>query len=358
MNELELFKNYYLKEKSNLDGKLNELNKKLLEEENELVLDNVRLLTDLNSDGKLIRGILVKLGYSLLNEDESYADDMALAYEMFQTAILIHDDIIDNDCKRRGKDTVHYANEKYYSSFSDDKDEIKHLSNSIAICMGDYGLYVANKIVCDKYYDNPNLGKVLADFNNTVLTTIKGELIDVILPFQGKHNLLSNEEIDNNILEIYRLKTSYYTIIGPMSVGIILAGGEKDKLKDIEEFGEKVGIAFQIQDDILGIYSNEMGKVKGSDIKEFKQTILYSHILNTEYKDELLEYYGKEDINEENVNRVQELFKISGSYDYAFDLMNKMYDEALDILSNIKWIDEDKNKLLRGFVEYLRKRNK
>jgi geranylgeranyl diphosphate synthase type I len=224
--------------------------------------------------------------------------------------------------------------------------------------MGDYGLYVANKIVCDKYYDNPNLGKLLADFNNTVLTTIKGELIDVILPFQGKHNLLSNEEIDNNILEIYRLKTSYYTIIGPMSVGIILAGGEKDKLKDIEEFGEKVGIAFQIQDDILGIYSNEMGKIKGSDIKEFKQTILYSHILNTEYKDELLEYYGKEDINENIINRVQELFKISGSYDYAYNLMNMMYDEAEQILSNINWIDDSKKTLLRGFVEYLRKRNK
>ena len=358
MNDLELFKEYYVKEKKVLDNKLDELNNKLLREDNELVLDNIKLLTNLNSDGKLIRGILVKLGYSLLDKDENYADEMALAYEMFQTAILVHDDIIDNDAKRRGKDTIHFANEEYYGKYSDNKDEVKHLSNSIAICMGDYGLFVANKIVCDRYYDNPNLGKVLADFNNTVLTTIKGELIDVILPFQGKHNLLTNEEIDNNIIEIYRLKTSYYTIIGPMSVGIILAGGEEDKLKDIEEFGEKVGIAFQIQDDVLGIYSNEMGKVKGSDIKEFKQTILYSHILNTEYKDELLEYYGKEDINDEIINRVQELFKISGSYDYAINLMNKMYDEAEDILSNINWIGDEKKALLRGFVEYLRKRNK
>ena len=358
MNSLELFKNYYLEEKEILDNKLEELNNKLLVEDNDLVLNNIKLLTNLNSEGKLIRGILVKLGYSLLEDDKNYADDMALAYEMFQTAILVHDDIIDNDQKRRGKDTIHFANENYYGKYSNNKDEVKHLSNSIAICMGDYGLFVANKIVCDRYYDDPNLGKVLANFNNTVLTTIKGELIDVILPFNGKHNLLSNKEIDNNIIEIYRLKTAYYTIIGPLSVGIILAGGLEDKLKDIESFGEKVGIAFQIQDDILGIYSNEMGKIKGSDIKEFKQTILYSHILDTEYKDELLEYYGKEDINSDIINRVQELFKISGSYDYAYNLMNKMYDESLDILNNISWMSDDKKELLRGFVEYLRKRNK
>ena len=358
MDNLDIFKSYYLEEKSILDEELNELNNRLLNENNELVLDNIKLLTNLNSNGKLIRGILVKLGYSLLKEDKNYANDMALAYEMFQTAILVHDDIIDNDEKRRGKDTIHFANENFYSRYSDMKDEVKHLSNSIAICMGDYGLFVANKIVCDRYYNDPNLGKVLANFNNTVLTTIKGELIDVILPFQGKHNLLSNEKIDENILEIYRLKTSYYTIIGPLSVGIILAGGEEDKLKDIESFGEKVGIAFQIQDDILGIYSNEMGKIKGSDIKEFKQTILYSHILGTEYKDELLKYYGNEDINSDIINKVQELFKISGSYDYAFNLMNKMYDESLVILSNINWISDDKKELLRGFVEYLRKRNK
>ena len=159
-------------------------------------------------------------------------------------------------------------------------------------------------------------------------------------------------------MTIYRLKTSHYTIIGPMSVGILLAGGDDKQVEDITSFGEKVGIAFQIQDDILGIYSDEMGKVKGSDIKEFKQTILYSHILNTEYKYELLKYYGKENIEEENIKKVQDLFKKSGSYDYAYNMMNQMYDDALKDLDNIKWIKEDKKGLLRGFVEYLRNRNK
>ena len=236
--------------------------------------------------------------------------------------------------------------------------EAKHLGDSMAICMGDYGLFEANKIIAEKYSKDKNLGRILSNFNNTVLTTIKGELIDVILPFQGKNNLLDTKSIEENIMTIYRLKTSHYTIIGPMSVGILLAGGDDKQVEDITSFGEKVGIAFQLQDDILGIYSDEMGKVKGSDIKEFKQTILYSHILNTEYKEELLKYYGNENLEEDNIKHVQDLFKKSGSYDYAYNMMNQMYDDALKDLDSIKWIKEDKKDLLRGFVEYLRNRNK
>lgn len=358
MNNYDKFKTYYKETKESIDSKLKELNKKLLKEDNNLVKDNIELLTNLNSDGKIIRGTLVNLGYYLLKDDKDYSIDLSLAYEMFQTAILIHDDIIDNDNKRRGKDTVHYANYNKYIKYSNKSDEVKHLSDSIALCTGDYGLYIANKIIIDSYKNDKKLSKVLENFNDTVLTTIKGELIDVILPFNGKNNLINPKEIEENILEIYRLKTSHYTIIGPMSVGIILAGGDNKKIKDVTSFGEKVGIAFQIQDDILGIYSDEMGKVKGSDIKEYKQTILYSYTLNTKYKDELLKYYGTDNIDEDTIKKVQNIFKESGAYDYVINKMNTMYDDSLNILDNIKWITEDKKCLLRGFVEYLRNRNK
>ena len=223
--------------------------------------------------------------------------------------------------------------------------------------MGDYGLYESNLIISKSYEEDPNLGKVLNYFNNTVLNTIRGELLDVILPFESKYVGVDNKVLEESIMNIYRLKTAHYTIIGPMSTGLLLAGAPNSYLEDIKDFGEKVGIAFQIQDDILGIYSNEMGKVIGSDIKEFKQTILYSHIMTTPYKDELLKYYGNE-VNEEVVEKVRELFKESGSYDYALDMMNKLYDEGLELLNNIDWIEKNKKDILRGFVEYLRIRNK
>lgn len=347
---VDVFKKYYVEEKSNLEEKINNFNNDLVKENNLFIKENLEYFKNLNTNGKLVRGTLVNLGYNLL-KDDNYSYDLALAYEVFQTAILVHDDIIDNDNKRRGVDTIHYINDEKYKKYSN---ESKHLGDSIAICMGDYGLYKANEIISKSYENDPNLGKVLNYFNNTVINTIKGELLDVVIPFESKYIGMDNKLLEESIMNIYKLKTAHYTIIGPMSVGLLLAGASNSYLEDIKEFGEKVGIAFQIQDDILGIYSDNMGKVIGSDIKEFKQTILYSHIMTTKYKDELLKYYGKDN----KVEEVRELFKKSKSYDYALNMMNNLYDEALSILDNITWINNDKKDILRGFVEYLRNRNK
>lgn len=354
---IEEFKKYYQKEKEILNQKISNYNNNLVKESNPILKENLKYFANLNTNGKLIRGVLVDLGYFLLKNNKEYSNDLALAYEIFQTGILVHDDIIDKDEKRRGVNTIHFENYNKYKEYSGDEQETKHLGNSIAICIGDFGLYEANKIISTSYKDDSNLSKVLINFNDTVLNTIKGEILDVVLPFESKNIGIDNSLLEESIMDIYRLKTAHYTIIGPLSVGLILAGCDEEKLKDISSFGEKVGIAFQIQDDILGIYSDEMGKVVGSDIKEFKQTILYSHIAKTEYLNELKAYYGK-DINEESISKVREIFKKSGSLDYSINMMNKLYDESINELNNINWIDSDKKNILIGFVEYLRNRDK
>lgn len=357
MKTINYFEEYYKNTKEKIAKTIEEFNNNL-KSENEITNYNLQLFRNLNSDGKLIRGTLVNLGYNLLKEDSDYSNKLALAYEIFQTAILVHDDIIDKDAKRRGKDTVHYANYQKYQNYSNKKDELTHLSNSIGICVGDYGFYLANKVISESYTDNPNLGKVLNAFNDTVLKTTEGEILDVVLPFESKNMNLDPKTLEENIMNIYRLKTAHYTIIGPLINGLLLAGSDSGKLKEIEKFGEKVGIAFQIQDDILGIYSDQTGKVKGSDIREFKQTILYSYICTTEYKEELQKYYGKQELTEANIKKVKDIFDISGAKNYANRLMNSMYDESIAILDEITWITEDKKNILRGFVDYLRIRNK
>lgn len=351
------FLEYYKNTKEKLNHKIEEFNSKL-KSDNQIINYNLELFRNLNSDGKLIRGTLVNLGYSLLKSESDYSNDLALAYEVFQTAILIHDDIIDKDSKRRGKDTIHFANYQKYRKYSNKNEDLNHLSNSIGICIGDYGLFLSNKIISDNYSNNSNLGKLLNEFNKTVLKTLEGEILDTILPFENKNMDIDPKNLEENIMEIYRLKTAYYTIIGPLTMGLILAGVEDSKLKEIERFGEKIGIAFQIQDDIIGIYSNQTGKVKGSDIKEFKQTILYSCICNSEYKDELEKYYGQKDLTDENIKKVKDIFDISGAKNHANSLMNSLYDESLKILDDITWISEEKKDILKGFVDYLRIRDK
>ena len=355
---IEKFKEYYNEEKNRISIKMNEFNNQLINEENSILRYNYDLFSNLNQDGKLVRGTLINLGYHLLNDNRNYSDSLALAYEIFQTAILVHDDIIDNDSKRRGKDTIHYANYNKYSKYSNKENELIELSNSIGICMGDYGLFQANKVISDNYKEDSNLGKVLSYFNETVLKTIRGELLDVITPFESKYDIIDKKELEQDIMEIYRLKTAHYTIIGPLSTGMILAGAEQQKIDEIEKLGEKIGVAFQIQDDILGIYSDETGKVKGSDIREAKQTILYAYTYNTGYKDELMKYYGNEEITDEIIEKVKDIFDASGAKNYANHLMNQLYDEAVEMLKNITWIQSEKKELLSGFVEYLRTRTK
>ena len=183
----DVFKKYYLEEKNKLNKKLTEFNNKLVLEDNKLIKENLEYFSNLNSDGKLVRGCLVNLGYYLLKDNREYSNDLALAYEVFQTAILVHDDIIDRDTVRRGKDTIHYANYKKYSKHSNNQEELTNLTNSIALCMGDYGLYSANKIISEAYAKDKNLARILNYFNETVLNTIRGELLDVILPFNSKN---------------------------------------------------------------------------------------------------------------------------------------------------------------------------
>ena len=356
--DIKLFEEYYREQKKNLTKIIDDYNEELVKEDNKIVKENLEYFKELNSNGKLIRGILVNLGYSLVKDNLDYSNYLALAYELFQTSILIHDDIIDNDNKRRGKDTVHYANYKKYSIYNDNKDEIKHLSNSIALCVGDYGLYLSNKVVIDKYQNDSNLAKVLSNFNDTVLKTIKGEILDVVLPTISKDIGISEADLEETINNIYLLKTAHYTIIGPLSSGLILGSATSKKIDDITKFGEKVGVAFQIQDDILGIFSNEMGKVKGSDIREFKQTILYSLVAKSDYKEELLKYYGKNKLTAKDISKVQEIFIKSEAKRQAEEVMNNLYDDSIKDINNIKWISEDKKSLLRGFVYYLKNRNK
>ena len=109
---------------------VNDINSNNLYKSNWVSQENIDYFKELNKDGKNIRGVLVNLGYNLLKEDKK-STPLALAYEIFQTSILVHDDIIDKDEARREKETIHHRNEKNYKKGN--LESRKHLSNSIAL---------------------------------------------------------------------------------------------------------------------------------------------------------------------------------------------------------------------------------
>ncbi len=346
---------YYTNRKKDIEKELIKFNKVVTSgNNNKIVKDALDKFTYMNFDGKCIRGTLIDLGYKTLKNDDK-AIALASSYEAFETSILIHDDIIDNGSLRRGKKTIH---ELY-------KDEFKNMENdntptSLALCLGDIGLYYINNYIISHYKNNKNLTKILTTYNNIVIDTVKGEILDVYLPYIEKNdkNHKLNEE---DIMEIYRLKTSIYTIVGPFTLGMILSN---NKDKDIEEMKNvllPLGIAFQIKDDIIGVFSSTdvIGKPNYSDIEEFKQTILYSYIKTNkkEYLDELLKIYGKKNITNKEYNKVKELLTISGALEYANNKMISLFSESKEKLLSSN-INQNVKNILLGFIKYLELRKK
>lgn len=353
-NLLEFFI-YYKTKLKEFETDLKKINKSFLENDNPIVIDAVNKFINMNGDGKFLRGCLIDLGYKLTKNDD-YAKTLSLAYETFETSILIHDDIIDNAHLRRNKETIH---ETYKDEFKKYNVENDNTNTSLALCIGDLGFFYTNEMITKKYKNDKNLAKLLSYYNNIVIKTIKGEIIDVALPFIEKNDK-KHALHEEDIMEIYRLKTSWYTVVGPFILGMILGNSKAKDIETFEKVLEPLGIAFQIKDDILGIYSSKeiLGKSVYSDIEEFKQTILYSYIKinRNDLLDELLKYYGK-NITEEESKKVQKLFEDSGALEYATNKMNEMFNE---VYTNIKSMDikEYTKNILLGLILFLRLREK
>ena len=370
--DIRSYQSFYNEVFRRLSRKQKAVSRRLAIDENPILVPVRRDLADLNVGGKLLRGMLVVLGYKIAldsakkTEDLSYADDLALAFETFQTGILVHDDIIDSAELRRGKKTVHRRYEERMEEngirMIGEADDPTHLASSVAVCAGDFALYEAVRSISKSYMGDETLGSLISYFSETVLETIRGELMDVMLPYELQ--ALPPDEaktlLERSVEEIYRLKTARYSVVGPLHLGMLLGGASPRRMRSLDEVAEELGIAYQIMDDILGIFADikALGKDVGSDISEFKQTILYQYVhnQNPEYLPALLGFYGKP-AGAEELAEVQEIFRESGALDYAKGQMELCFTRALEKLAGLRWISAGDQAILRGFIEYCRGRS-
>lgn len=174
--------------------------------------------------GKRIRGVLVKLGYELNGGKRKEILKISTAFEILHSALLIHDDIMDQSPLRRGQPSL-------YQVFGG-----KHYGISQAINLGDIALYLPIKIISDSNFSDKAKIKAISNLTQTIINTGWGQVMDLV----GK---------DREFINLY--KTAKYTVVAPLQVGAILAGASDKMLEVLGRFGEKLGIAFQIQDDIL-----------------------------------------------------------------------------------------------------------
>ena len=357
------FLKYYLSVKDKLNLKMEDYNSLFVKGySNRFLEEALEQFVSSNKGGKFLRACLIALGYqSFGNDDDNYLA-LGCALELFQTSILIHDDIIDKADRRRGLDTIPVKYQKIYGDpikeGNDFEGKRKDIGNSMALCLGDLGFYLALQIIVQNYRNNENLDRVLEYYNSVAIKTCEGEMVDVILPFYEEF-YGEEDDLESHVMEIYKLKTAWYSVVGPYSLGAILGGLDDKKVHKLEDALINLGVAFQIKDDLLGIYGDEkhIGKSVTSDVSEYKQTILYAYAINTEYRDELLKYYGKE-ISVKEMDKVKEIFDKSGAREYANKTMDKLFKDSFKDILDLDFLSTDKKKLLLGFAEFLKVRSK
>lgn len=287
------------------------------------LLPLIDVFIEANKGGKRLRGILVKLGYELAHGRGGEIIQPAVAFEVFQTAILAHDDIMDRSALRRGKPTI-------YQILGGD-----HYGISQAICLGDIGFFLAVKLIGESDFPDERKNRAICSFANTTLTTALGQMLDVAIPHDG-----TKDRAEEEALTIFKLKTARYTIVGPMILGAILGGADQKLLDNIKAFGEALGIAFQIQDDILGVFGDEesLGKSVTSDIEEGKNTLLVTQALkkaSPAQRKILKKYYGRGNVGSRGLIAVRQVFVSTGSLDYSRQQALKYVSQAKKIIPRI-----------------------
>lgn len=278
----------------------------------------------MNLGGKRLRPALLLMGCDAFGGDIYQAINPAIAIEVFHNFTLMHDDIMDNAPIRRGQTTVH---EKWNSS--------------VGILSGDAMLVEGYKLMMQVH--EKVLRPVLEIFNDTAIAVCEGQQIDMNFEQQ------TDVQIDAYI-NMIRLKTAV-VLGGALKIGALIAGASQQDADLIYAFGEDLGIAFQLQDDILDVYGDpeKFGKQVGGDIISNKKTYLLIKALETADSKQLKElnyWLQSTDFNFVNkVSAVRNLFDQLEIRERSEQEMNMYAQRALQSLKDLPLPENQKTQL-------------
>lgn len=328
-SEQKKYSNIYAKEKSKIDSRLlkvfqNREPKSLYKPASYLI----------SGAGKRLRPLLVLLTAKSVGGKFNVAYNAAVAVELLHNFTLVHDDIMDNADKRRGRLTLH-----------------KKYNESTAILVGDSLLSVAYEYLLKDC--NSNSKDILNSFTTGLVEVCEGQGLDT------EFELRRNVSLDEYLLMIEMKTASMIKMC--CKIGSTLGGGCKEEIKGITSYGFNLGIAFQIQDDLLDITADEekFGKRIGGDLIEGKKTYLFIKALEkakSEDRKALLKIIDNKGIRINQVDKYKTLYEKLNVIDDAKKLINYYTKRALKSLYVIK--NENDRKILIWLADILLKRNK
>lgn len=348
MNAIELLENFREKFEpflqNYLDIELRQANKidSIMEEAVAMIKDYTM------SGGKRIRPAF--LYYSYLATGGKDCDkilEASMSVELLHSFALIHDDIIDKDISRHGVATIH---EKYKKKYDIIKNK-DHFGNSMATISGDIANSMAHDIILNINFPNNIKIEFLKKIEEIILLTCSGEMLDVVASYQ-------NKVTEKQILKIHEQKTAHYTFEGPIHLGCILSGANKSYFNLFSEYALSLGKAFQIKDDILGVFGDEkeIGKTVGSDIREGKKTLLVLKALengNKKQKKIIKQCLNNKNISKKELEEFRNVIIETGSLEYSENLAKSFANKSLKIVKKINFKNKNAEKFFTGIINYI-----
>jgi len=285
----------------------------------------------LDSGGKRFRPVLVLAAYNLFYDDVEKAIAPALAIEVFHNFTLLHDDIMDNADLRRNRPTVH-----------------KKWCDNVAILSGDAMMIKAYDLISKSPQNS--LPEIFSLFNKTAMQVCEGQQLDMNYE---KHLDVSEDDY----IEMIKLKTSVL-VATSLKMGALCAGANEHNASLLYNFGLKLGLAFQLQDDYLDVFGNpeKFGKKVGGDIVANKKTYLLIMALKLSkdsLKDRLLELLTDNSIDENHkINAVIEIYNQLQIKILVKRKMEEYYNQAIDALNSVE-VSQAKKSFLIAFADKL-----
>lgn len=283
----------------------------------------------LSIGGKRVRPLLMLMGYNLYKEDVETIMNNALALETYHNFTLLHDDLMDQSDLRRGHPTVH-----------------KKWDENTAILSGDTMLIMAYQLF-NKGMKND---EALIAFIDATQGVVEGQQYD--MDFETRNDVTEAE-----YMEMIRMKTSL--LLGyALKIGAILGGGDQEDVNHLYTFGEKMGLAFQLQDDLLDVYGDptQFQKKLGGDIVENKKTFLLINAYqraDEAQKAELFRWVNAETFEPaEKIATVTNIYNLLGIDQLAQQKIEELFAESLKSLDQVK-VPEEKKTQLRLFANKL-----
>jgi geranylgeranyl diphosphate synthase type I len=268
----------------------------------------------------------------------------ALSLELLHDFMLVHDDIIDKSLTRRGELSMHEMLNRHLSKYKN----IKFNGEDLTIVIGDVMYALALDAFLSIQEESFRKELALKKLIQAAIFTDSGEFIELLY---GTKDI--DEITKEDILRIYDFKTANYTFAAPLSMGAILAGADKKQTDTLYKFGIYLGRAFQIKDDIIGLFAKErrIGKSNLTDLQEAKKTILIWYAYNQSGrsgKSTIKSILSKKYVTRNDLLKMRNILQDTATLDYASKEIAALIQKAQTLYSSCK-IRQPYKKSILGF---------